>query len=198
MIDQHEMFWDSCVFIRYLTRSPAAHLEDIDQFIDDAKRGDRRIYFSTVAFAEIRPEFFSGHSFGTIEEFFADLGRAFIAVEPNPNVMVAAGRLRGIAPINPGDPKIDAQRKRVIGTADAIHLTTRLYIRDVLEVKDIVFHTFDNGKGKNHEGRCVPLLGFERWYPPSIRQGIISEVCGLPRSEPIHPQRKLDLGEQNG
>lgn len=31
------LFWDSCVFIRYLTRLPTEYLAEIDQYISEAK-----------------------------------------------------------------------------------------------------------------------------------------------------------------
>ena len=64
MIDPANLYWDSCVFIRYLTRTPTAHLTDIDSFIKDAKNGKRKIFFSTIALTEIRPRFFKGSEFG--------------------------------------------------------------------------------------------------------------------------------------
>ena len=71
---------------------------------------------------------------------------------------------------------------------------TCLHLREVAGVADIVFHTFDEGKNKNWEGRCVPLIGFERWYPDQMRTGRIAEVCSLRRERPKHPQPDLVTG----
>jgi hypothetical protein len=128
---------------------------------------------------------------GSLGEFFAELGRAFVPVDPNPNILAAAGALRDVEAVNPSDPK--ARNSRCVGTADAIHLTTCLYIRDVMGDHDIVFHTLDEGKGKSWEGKCVPLLGFEKWYPPELRNGVVGDVCSLPRTKPQHPQLKFEL-----
>jgi hypothetical protein len=32
-------YWDSCVFNRYLTEIPPDNLDDIDAFMEDAKKG---------------------------------------------------------------------------------------------------------------------------------------------------------------
>jgi hypothetical protein len=73
------LFWDSCVFIRYIIGDKsAACFHDISRFIEEAKQGRRKIYFSTLTFAEIRQEFFVGSPFGSIKEFFNDLGSSFI------------------------------------------------------------------------------------------------------------------------
>ena len=190
------MYWDSCIFIRYLTNSPNDRVDDIARYISDAKKGDRKIYFSTISYAEIRQEHLRKRGFGTIQEFFSDFDRAFSPIEPSPNILIAAGQIRGIAPVNPSDPKTD--RHRVIGTPDAIHLMTCLHARDVLKIDGIVFHTFDAGRGKNWEGKCVPLINFERWYPSSMRVGHIAKVCELERTEPIYPEGDLLSGNLDG
>jgi hypothetical protein len=181
--------WDSCVFYCYLTGSPAHYYTDIAEYIMDAKAGKYKIHCSTLAFAEIRQSALAKKGYGSVQEFFADFESAFFPIDPNPNIMIAAGELKNAQPINPSDDK--TPNHRVIGTADAIHLMTCLYLRDAMGVKDVIFHTLDEGKGKTWEGKCVPLLGFERWFPPDARNGRVLDVCNLNRKKPLHPQPKL-------
>jgi predicted nucleic acid-binding protein len=185
------LYWDTCVFARYLTRHPSAMLGDIDQYIVDARDNKYIIYCSTLVFLELRPRFLRGSRFPTAIEFIADLGGAFVPIDPNPNIMAYAGALRDHEPVNPGDPKIAEERRRSIGTPDAIHLATCVHLRDVLGLHDIVFHTFDEGKGTNWAGRCVPIIGFERWYPPDRRVREVADICNLTRTQPKHPDPDL-------
>lgn len=185
------LFWDSCVFIRYVVGDTTApHFADIARFIEDAKAGKRSIYFSTITLAEMRQEFFVGSPFGSIKEFLDDLGASFIPIEPNPNIMIATGELRSAKSTNPGDPNPPIQRS--IATPDAIILMSCVYARDVLGIEDIVFHTTDEGKGKNWYGRSVPIIGFERWFPESTRTDKVKEVCSLERVKPQHPEPMLE------
>jgi predicted nucleic acid-binding protein len=188
--DPEHMFWDSCVFIRYLTATPPQYLDDIESFIKDSQAKRRRIYFSTLSFTEIRPRYLKQQSHGSVFEFFDSWRSAFIPIDPTPNVFSAAGELRDVDSTNPSDP---TARLRVLGTADSIHLATCLHVRDTLSISNIVFHTFDEGKGKTWEGRCVPLLRFERWYQPQTRTKLIQDVCDLPRCIPAYPQMILPL-----
>jgi hypothetical protein len=107
-----------------------------------------------------------------------------------------AGRLRAVTPQNP-PPVQKNEKHRLLGTGDAIHLATALYLRNSLGISNLVFHTLDEGKGETWEGRCIPLLGFERHYPSAIRNKQIQAACDLPREKPLYPQLKLDLGAQN-
>jgi hypothetical protein len=126
---------------------------------------------------------------GNIRKFMADLKGAFYPIEPNPNILIAAGELKDARAVNPGDPK--DKNPREIGTPDAIHLMSCTFARDALKITDIVFHTFDNGKGVTWEGKCVPLLSFEKWFPTETRTTRVNEVCSLPREKPIYPQGSL-------
>lgn len=193
--DPKNMYWDSCVFIRFITAQPASLVGDIGRYIKDAQGGDRTIYFSTISYAEIMPSMLKGTRYGSVGDFFSTMGKLFRPIEPNPNILMAAGELRDCRPT---DPTYRNASQRVIGTADAIHLMTCLHVRDVLGVSDIVFHTLDEGKGKTWEGKCVPLLGFETWYPSEGRHQRAEEVCALTREKPYHPQPDLLSGGSSG
>jgi predicted nucleic acid-binding protein len=186
--DPQNMFWDSCVFIRYLTQTPNQYVDDIGNFIGDAQAGKRKIYFSTLALSEIRPRFFRGSQHGSIQDFFDNFRSAFVPIDPTPNVYIRAGELRDVDSINPAGANAPP---RTLGTPDSIHLATCLHVRDTLGVADIVFHTFDDGKGKTWEGKCIPLLSFDRWYPGGSRTKLIEDVCNLPRRRPEYPQMGL-------
>lgn len=189
MIDAEDVFWDSCVFIRYLTQTPTEYLSDIEDYIRDAQSGKRRIYFSTIALTEIRPRFLKKRGYGAIGEFFEDFSAAFTPVDTTPNILIRAGQLRDAVATDPSNGK---PSKRVIGTADAIHLMTCLHARDTLGIPNIVFQTFDNGKGATWEGKCVPLLSFEKWFPDPARTPYVADVCNLSRRIPIYPQLRMN------
>lgn len=184
------LFWDSCVFIRYVTRDvDAPHFQDIVRFVSEAKSGKRKIYYSTITLAEFRQDHFNGTDFGSVRDFFDDMGSACIPIEPNPNVLIRVGELRSARSTNPGDPK---GPHRSIATPDAIIMMSCVFARDALGIEDIVLQSTDEGKGKNWYGRSVPVVGFERWYPEPTRTERVKEVCSLPREKPIHPEPMLE------
>lgn len=186
------LFWDSCVFIRYITNDvDAPHFADIARFVDEAKANKRKIYYSTITLAEFRQEYFDNSKFGSIQDFFDDMGSACIPIEPNPNVMISVGELRSVPSTNPGDPKT---KGRVIATPDAIVMMSAVYARDALGIEDIVLHSTDEGKGKGWAGKTVPIVGFETWYPEATRTDRVKEVCSLARERPIHPIPDMFVG----
>lgn len=196
MSDPKHMYWDSCVFYRYLTNVPIEYVDDIHRLMQDAQKGQRVIYCSTIVLAEVRHFALKKTQHRSIQQFFQAMTKAVILIDPNPNIMVCAGELKDAEAVNPSDKK--TENRRVMGTADAIHLATCLYVRDAMKVADVVFHTFDNGKGKTWEGKCVPLLSMERWYPAAKRSPRLKEVCGLTRIIPEHPEQQLFSGKKAG
>jgi hypothetical protein len=74
MTPSANFYWDTCVFIRYLSRQPSGCLTDIDLFVEDVKKKNCRIYYSTILFAELKPRFFVGSKYGSVHDLIADLG----------------------------------------------------------------------------------------------------------------------------
>ncbi|WKA27823.1 type II toxin-antitoxin system VapC family toxin [Bradyrhizobium roseum] len=180
-------YWDSCIFYCLLTGQPPHHQADVLELLNDARNGKAKIYTSTIALAEIKPRFLKQKGHRSINAFFDTMQGAVSLIDANPNIMTAAGILRDCIPTNPSDAT--TQNLRSIGLGDAIHLQTCLHLRDVLGVKGIVFQTFDNGKGKTWEGRCVPLLTFEKWFPQPPKS--VADVCSLTRILPRSTQSNL-------
>ncbi|MGD0187893.1 MAG: hypothetical protein ABSC25_21960 [Roseiarcus sp.] len=191
MSDLPVYFWDSCCFIRGVTRIPLDYTGDLDQFIADARADRVKIFYSTIVYSEFRPRYFKGSKYGEISEFFADFRKAFQPIEPNPNIMMWSGRLRDAEPVNPSNPKIEDDLKRRVGAADSIHLATAVHLRDVHGYSGLIMHSFDRGGSKTAEGKCVPIVGFERWFPDGKRTPEVQAVCDLPRIEPKHPTPDL-------
>ena len=190
ILDSENLFWDSCVFIRYFVGDPsAAHFDDICRFIEEAKAGKRKILFSTITLAEFKEQHFKTSEFGTFSEFLEEMGTACLPVEPNPNVMIQCSQLRSATPVDPGRPSV--KTKRVISTPDAIMLMTAVYAKEALGIDDLVVHSTDEGKGVTWAGRCIPIIGFEDWFPEKARSPVVSAACGLNRSKPIHPEPRL-------
>jgi len=69
------LYWDSCIFIRYLTRRPADLLGHIDQYVAEARDGKVQIHCSTLVFTEIRPRFLKQRGFGKAQDFLPILAQ---------------------------------------------------------------------------------------------------------------------------
>lgn len=185
------LFWDTCVFIRYFVGDASQpHFSDICRFVEEARAGKRKIHFSTITLAEFNQNHFQGGDYGSVRDFLEDMGSACVPIEPNPNIMIASGELRSAKATDPGRPS--KPTNRVISTPDAIMLMSCIYARDALGISDIVLHSTDEGKHPNWAGKCIPIIGFDWWYPDATRTDRVKEVCSLAREKPIHPEPQLE------
>jgi hypothetical protein len=174
-------FWDSCVFYKFLNKAAnAPYTADVVQFIEDAKRGEIDILCSTLIMAEIRPSALIRGGYPSILRFLDDMKGAFRLIGPTPDIMQKTAILKD------HKYKHKAKEPRDISTPDAIHLLTCLHAKEDLGFDEIIFHTFDNGGGKNWEGKCVPLLTFQEWTDGTSNIPLIGKIAAMKREIPIH------------
>ena len=183
------LFWDSCVVIRYLTDIPPNYVADIAKFLDEAraKPPKRRIYISSMMVPEVRPQHLKAKKYSDFQALLNDLQGAFTIINPNMNILMQASRLRG----HQYYPKVMQanEKTRALSGMDSVHLATCLFVRDVLKVKDVVFHTLDDGKSKNYEEKAVGLLSYEKYAEHLRGDPDVDAVCSLPRCRPEHPSK---------
>lgn len=180
-------FWDSGVFTAFLCdQTDKYDVASIAQYLEEARAGALRIYTSTLASAEVLPSHMTRAT--SFEEFLGDYQGAVVAIDPQPNVMALAGRLRDL-PFKKG-----TSDKRRLSVPDAIILATAVHVRDDYKVGLDHFHTFDGGGKKDIDGnKSIPILGFEEWcdgFAPE-QQTVAKLVIDLPRKKPIHPLPSL-------
>lgn len=176
------------MFIAYLTNDQKAYdIQSIETYLTEAKQNSTMIYASSLTLAEILPSKMGNGGFSDFTHFTSDFEGSVILVDPNPNIMALAGRLRDL-PYKKG-----TSTSRKLDTPDAITLATALYLQNALGIELDAFHTFDNGKKKGPEGKCVPILSFEEWCQDfdGHNTSLASEVIDLPRRRPIHSSPNL-------
>jgi hypothetical protein len=183
------LFWDSCVLTRYLIENPIDLVADIAKFLDEAQAGKRRIYMSTMVMTEIKPYQLQQKGFQDFQQLYDDIQAGVFLIGPTPPILMQSARLQEhLYHRTPKDPN---EKDRVLTGMDAVHLATCLHLRDVQGLKDIVFHTFDDGGGSNNRPRNVSLLSFEKYAEHLMNDPDVKAVCDLPRLRPQHPNPGL-------
>ena len=181
------IFWDSCIFITYLTGSPATWANHIDDWLKSAEGdGGPTIYYSTLAMAEIKPSHLAKRSFGTFQDLVDRIGGTFSPIDPTPDIMLNAARMRDIPPLHS-----IKTASRVISMSDAIQLSSCVFAQHEMDLPDIRFHTLDHKAGTNAGEKTVPIIGLEDWFEVQRRNLILRDVCNLVREFPTHPNPTL-------
>lgn len=187
MGEKKAYYWDTCVFIAFLGNERDAYgtvIDDIQQFLDEASRGECEIHCSTITIAEITRS--NCKRADHFDEFMERWGGGIIPISPDPNTMRIASELRSAIYSKTGG-------ERKLHTPDAIHLASAITLTDAYGVNIDEFHTFDSGKSRAPDGKGVPLLGYESWCEQCKDDPLVKRVIDLTRCKPIHPVKKLDL-----
>jgi len=173
------------VFIAYLNDERTAYgqyVDHIGQFLDEAKAGQCKIYCSTITLAEVTRQRLAKSQVGSFNEFLADFRSAIIPVDPDPNIMIVAGHLRGME-------YTKSTGTRTLATPDAIHLATALALIETYRVPIDALHTFDRGTNSNN----VPIIGYETWCEKCDQDETVKRLIKLRREQPQHPAPKLGV-----
>jgi hypothetical protein len=182
-------FWDSCVFCAYLSDARHAYdIASIDQYLADTISGKCHIYALTLIFGEDRESHLTRSGVGSFDSFFDSLSGAATMITPDVNTLKMAGRFRDITYKKTGG-------ERQMGLGDAVMLASCLQMEDVYGVTIDAFHTYDAGKKRGSEGKCVPILNFEEWCKElsENQRRTIDPIVKLRRTQPIYPQHLLPL-----
>lgn len=178
-----QYYWDSCVFIAYLNEDRASYgdvIDDLKQFIDEARNGKCRIHYSPISIAEITRRKLRNPQYNDISAFLRDLKSQCIPVAPDPNVMAVAAELRNLNYTKTGG-------KRELHTPDAIHLASALALTETYRINLGAFHTFDNGSNSNG----LPLLSYEQWCENCGNDPLAQKIIKMNRCKPLHPEKKI-------
>jgi predicted nucleic acid-binding protein len=180
-----EIFWDTCVFGAHLYDDAAQYgsvVEHIRQYLREAHEGKWRIITSSILFAELAFSKMKKEAPGSIDDLVADISSFCLVVEPNPNIMMLAGKLRDL-PYMKGKSK-----ERRLSVPDAVMLATAVYSRQYC-TDFRGFHTFDRG-GKRRE---IPIIGYEEWLDgvTGEKRRIADQVSNMIRCLPEHPTPEL-------
>ena len=136
-------FLHTSVFLRHASGDSGEAEEQIEILLTEAVVAKRRVWISSILFAELRPSMFIPGRFATL----FDLARYFRSlatfVTPDPNIMLRAARLRDVKWQNPQKP---------ISLGDAVQIASALWVKETLGVPDLKFLLIDERRTDEARG----------------------------------------------
>jgi len=187
--DKH--FLHSNVVLRHANGDSGEAEHHIETILTEAAVAKRRVWVSSVLFAELRPSAFVPGRFATLFELTRYIRALATLVTPDPNAMLRVARLRDAKWQMPGD---GAEAKpRTMSLGDAMQVASALWVKEAIGVPDLEFLTFDDWCSDDGKGDRLCLLHLQDY---AVDTGINADVRApirLTRLEPIaqahaHPQ----------
>ena len=128
-------YWDSCVFIAWLTEDPTyeEYLPGMEEYTSQIDRNEITLVTSTIVRSEVLPDKMPGNTMDRFEQFLKRRNVTEAALDPRVSKLSASIRSYYAREKQAGNVT------KIPSTPDAIHLATAV----LYEVKEM--HTFDDG-----------------------------------------------------
>jgi hypothetical protein len=175
-------FLHTNVFLRHASGASGEAEEHIDRILTQAAVLKRRVWISSLLFAELKPSMFAPGRFKTFEEFTRYIRALTTLVTPDPNTMLRVGRLRD-AKWQGADDK-----PRMMSFSDAIQIASALWVKEAGGVADLKFLMFDDWSRNEAKGEArLSLLRLQDYAGDA---GANSDVMAAVRLTRIQPSRQ--------
>jgi hypothetical protein len=181
--DKH--FLHSSVVLRHANgdSGEAEHL--IETILTEAAVAKRRVWVSSVLFAELRPSTFVPGRFASLFELTRYVRALATLVTPDPNAMLRVARLRDAKWQMPADVHEEEGKWRRMSLGDAMQIASALWVKEAIGVPDLEFLTFDDWCSDDPErGDRLCLLHLQDY---SVDAGITVDVKTPIRLTPLEP-----------
>ena len=182
--DKH--FLHSSVVLRHANGDSGEAEHHIETILTEAAVHKRRVWVSSVLFAELRPATFVSGRFATLFELTRYIRALATLVTPDPNAMLRVARLRETKWHMPGDDREAEGKPRAMALGDAMEIASALWVKEAIGVPDLEFLTFDgwcSPDGKPSERLC--LLHLQDYAVDVGGNADVNAAIRLTRLEPI-------------
>ncbi len=186
--DKH--FLHTSVLLRHASGDSGEAERQIETILTNAVVAKRRVWVSSILFAELRPSMFVPGRFATLFELTRYLRSLATLVTPDPNTMMRAARLRDAKWQRPaGVPQAD-EKPRSMSLSDAIQIASALWVKEVVGIPDLQFLMFDDWRpNEAGGGRRLSLLGLRDYAENADASRDVMATVRSTRIEPVLPQR---------
>ncbi len=185
------------VLLRHARGESGDFERDLETILTEAAVGRRRLWASSLLFAELRPSAFVPGRFPTLGEFVRYLRSIAVFVTPGPNTMLRAGRLRDVKWQRPAALRLPGEKPRFLSMVDAIQLASALWVKETVGVANLEFVAFDDRLGDDAESRAsLSPLRLQNYTDDTIDSDVMAAIQ-LARAEPVlqhEPQQWAPAG----
>ncbi len=174
------------VLLRHARTESGDSERDLETILTEAATGKRRLWVSSILFAELRPSAFVPGRFPTLREFVRYLRAIAVFVTPDPNTMLRAGRLRDVKWQRPAALRRPDEKPRFLSMIDAIQLASALWVKETAGVADLEFLAFDDrGADDTESGARLSLLRLQDYTNDMAIDSDVMAAVRLARAEPV-------------
>jgi hypothetical protein len=188
--DHH--FFHTNVFLRHASGAAGEADEHIDSILTQAAVAKRRIWVSSLLFAELKPSMFVPGRFGSVQELARYIRSIATLVTPDPNTMLRVARLRDAKWQRAAGLRGDDEKPRMMSLSDAVQIASALWVKEAGGVADLKFLMFDDWSSTT-AGRGAPLslLRLQEYADDARANSDVMAAVRLTRVQPFRRPRSI-------
>ena len=188
--DRDPHFLHTNVFLRHASGASGEAEEHIERILTQAAVGKRRVWVSSLLFAELKPSMFVPGRFDTLEALTRYIRSLATLVTPDPNTMLRVARLRDAKWQRPADMRGTEEKPRMMSLGDAIQVASALWVKEAAGVTDLKFLMFDDwSEAKN--GARLSLLRLQDYAQDARANSDVMAAVRLTRIQPSRQPRSI-------
>jgi hypothetical protein len=183
-------FLHTNVFLRHARGASGEAEEHIDNILTQAAVLKRRVWISSMLFAELRPSMFAAGRFNTFHEFTRYIRSLVTLVTPDPNTMLRVARLRDAKWQRPTAVRGADEKPRTMSFSDAVQIASALWVKEAGGVADFRFLMFDDSNEANG-GPRLSLLRLQDYADDAPANSDVMAAVQLTRVQPSRQARSI-------
>ncbi len=185
-------FLHTNVFLRHACGASGEAEENIDNILTQAAVLKRRVWVSSMLFAELRPSMFAAGRFNTFHDFARSLRSLVTLVTPDPNTMLRVARLRDAKWQRPAGVHGAEEAPRMMSFTDAVQIASALWVKEAGGVADLKFLMFDDmGSNEAKGGPRLSLLRLQEYAADAPANSDVMAAVQLTRIQPVRQARSV-------
>ena len=183
--DSDKHFLHSNVVLRHASGNSGDAERQIETILTNAAVAKRRVWVSSILFAELRPSMFVPGRFDSLFELARYLRSLATLVTPDPNTMLRAARLRDAKWQRPAAVRQADEKPQSMSLSDAIQIASALWVKEAVGVPDLEFLTLDDWSSNEAKGaRRLSLLRLQDFADGAHANSDVMAAVRLTRRQP--------------
>ena len=183
--DRDSHFLHTNVFLRHASGSSGEAEHYIETILTRAAVAQRRVWVSSILFAQLRPSMFVPGRFDRLHDLTRYIRSLATLVTPDPNVMLRVARLRDAKWQRPAEVRDADEKPRTMSFGDAIEIASALWVKEAAGVTDLKFLMFDEWTSTDARGGGrLSLLRLQDYAQDAPANSDVMAAVRLTRMQP--------------
>ena len=185
-------FLHTNVILRHASGASGEAEEHIENLLTQAAVLKRRVWVSSLLFAQLAPSMFVPGRFGSLQELTRYIRSLVTLVTPDPNTMLRVARLHDAKWHGPAGVRGANEKPRRMSFTDAVQIASALWVKEAGGVPDLKFLMFDDLSSNEAKGRAhLSLLRLHDYAENARANSDVMAAVQLTRIQPSRQARSI-------